>query len=68
MKINVFSYPYGAYNRDTLKLTKKYYSYAVATSNLKSGRTSCSYEIKRVQVDNSLSMKMFRHIVQYGGH
>jgi peptidoglycan/xylan/chitin deacetylase (PgdA/CDA1 family) len=68
IKVSVFSYPYGAYNRNTLKLTKKYYSYAVATSNLKSGRTSASYEIKRVQVDNTLSMKMFRHIVQYGRH
>lgn len=56
----VFSYPYGNYNQNVINIVKKYYKYALTTNRgIFYAPPQGAYEIKRIGVVRSTSMKQF---------
>ena len=58
-KSNVFAYPIGYYNENVLKITKKYFNYAVTNIGGLYYNNIDNYEIKRVYIPRSLTLNKF---------
>lgn len=62
-KMQVIAYPYGRYNRSTIKVIQKYYDYAVTFGYGNIFSRSGNYELKRIPIYNNVNIKSFRAVV-----
>jgi len=62
-KINTIAYPYGSYNKDTLKIVSKYYDYAVSTKPGLNGKNKNNYKLKRYNIPSDMSLDEFKKIL-----
>lgn len=64
-KMKYFAYPYGQYNKDTLKILKQDgFKMAFSTVHGRADRTNNIYRIKRIYIGNSFSMDRYKKTVE----
>ncbi len=61
-KINTIAYPYGSYNKDTLKIVSKYYDYAVSTKPGLNGNNKNNYKLKRYNIPSDMTLDEFKEL------
>lgn len=59
MRVNVLSYPYGKYNQAVIDTVSGYYDYAVTTKSGVYDKTNDNYEINRIRIQRSDTLKNF---------
>lgn len=63
-RVFVLSYPYSAYNKNIISITKKYYKYGITMSNYKIYEYPGTYEIKRIEIENGIDIETFGKLIK----